>query len=154
MQTPDLLANDLSVTSIARGYLTETAKWAKFLSIMGFIMCCFMAIASFFLPLMMSLMPQNEMAPMAGVMAGMGFMLTVIYLGFALLLFMPCLYLYRFSVRLKNALLQSDSLVLDTSFSNLKSFFKFYGIMTIVILSFYALAFIIGIVGVSIFNMR
>ena len=33
----------------------------------------------------------------------------------------------------------------DESLMNLKSMFKFYGIFTIIVLSFYALAFIIGI---------
>ena len=37
----------------------------------------------------------------------------------------------------------------DESLMNLKSVFKFYGIFVIIILSFYALAFIIGIIGAA-----
>lgn len=153
MQNVDLLTNDLTVTTISRGFLTETAKWTKFLAIMGFIGCGFMAIAAFAVPFLMSIMPGNEMMPLGGAMLkGMGAMLTVIYLGFAVLLLMPCLYLYRFSSKMKSALLQTDANVLDSSFGNLKSFFKFYGIMTIILLSFYGLIFIIAIIGGTLFK--
>ena len=152
MENTDFLSNDFTVNSISHGYLSETAKWAKFLAILGFIMCGFMAIAAFFLPLLMNFIPEGEMMPMGMIGKGLGMMMTVLYLGLALLLLMPCLYLYRFSTKMKIALLQSDSEVLDTSFSNLKSFFKFYGIMTIISLSFYVLIFIISILGATIFS--
>ena len=38
---------------------------------------------------------------------------------------------------------------LDESLMNLKSMFKFYGILTIVLLSFYALIFILGMLGLA-----
>lgn len=152
MQKEDLLSNELTVTHISRGFLAETAKWAKFLAILGFIMCGFMAIISFFLPFLMSFVPADEMFSMGVLGKGLGMFLTVIYLGLALLLFMPCLYLYRFSTKMKIALMQSDTEVLDAAFSNIKSFFKFYGIMTIITLSFYILLFVISIVGATIFR--
>ncbi len=37
----------------------------------------------------------------------------------------------------------------DESLMNLKSMFKFYGIFTIILLAFYALAFIVGIVAAA-----
>lgn len=154
MQNADLLSNEMAVTTMSRGFLIETAKWAKYLSILGFISCGFMAIAAFSLPFLMNMMPGNEMMPMGSnaMVKGMSGMLTVIYLGFALLLLMPCLYLYRFSTKMKIALLQTDTALLDTSFGNLKSFFKFYGIMTIVIFSIYALIFVFAIIGGAIFS--
>lgn len=151
MQNADLLTNDLTVTSIGRGYLSETAKWAKFLAILGFIMCGFMAIAAFFLPFLMSFMPANEMMPVGAMGKGVGVIMTIVYLVTALLLFMPCLYLFRFSTKMKTAVMHSDSDILDTSFSNIKSFFKFYGIMAIVALCFYILMFLLAIIGASIF---
>jgi hypothetical protein len=38
----------------------------------------------------------------------------------------------------------------EESLMNLKSMFKFYGIFTIIILSFYALAFIVGIIAAAV----
>lgn len=37
----------------------------------------------------------------------------------------------------------------DESFKNLKSLMKFYGIFTIIILSFYVLAFIVAMIGLA-----
>ena len=154
MQNADLLSTDLTVTTYSRNFLTETAKWAKFLSILGFIGCGFMAIGAFTLPLLMSMMPGNEMMPGGGaaMAKGMSAMLTVVYLGFAILFLMPCLYLYRFSSKMKSALLHSDTEVLDLSFGNLKSFFKFNGILMIIMISFYALIFIFAIIGGALFS--
>ena len=74
-------------------------------------MCGFMEIAAFFLLFLMSFMPSapGEMMLMGAVGKGLGMIMTVMYLGLAVVLFMPCLYLYRFSTKMKIALLQSDS---------------------------------------------
>ena len=44
---------DLQVDAQASGYLAEAAKWGKFLSIVGFILCGFMALAGLFAGSMM-----------------------------------------------------------------------------------------------------
>lgn len=152
MQNEDLLSSDLTITSISRGYLIETAKWAKFLAILGFIGCGLMAVLAFSLPFLLSSLPGNEMTPFGGMTKGMSVIMTVLYLGIAILLVFPCLYLFRFSTKMKIALLQSEFEVLDSSFSNLKSFFKFYGIMTIVSISFYVLILIITIASAALFS--
>jgi hypothetical protein len=65
----------------------------------------------------------------------------------ALLVFFPSLYLFNFASKMKRAFQGNDQQVLTASLKNLKSFFKFYGIFTVVILSFYALIIIAAIVG-------
>jgi hypothetical protein len=47
------------------------------------------------------------------------------------------------------ALRQSDQLALTTSFKNLKFCYKYLGILTIVLLGIYALAFIVGLMAGS-----
>lgn len=152
MQNTDLLSNDLTITPNSRAYLSETAKWAKFLAILGFIGCGLMAVAAFSLPFIMNYLPGNEMTQMGGLSKGVGTIMTILYLGIAVLMVFPCLYLFRFSTKMKTALSQSEFEVLDTSFSNLKSFFKFYGIMTIITMSFYVLILIITILGATMFS--
>ena len=65
----------------------------------------------------------------------------------ALLLFFPAYYLFNFSTKLRRAVYNNDQPVLTESLKNLKSFFKFYGILVIVLLSFYILIFIAGVIG-------
>jgi len=65
--------------------------------------------------------------------------MSIFYIFFALLYFMPTLYLYRFATKMQLALNREDQFILSSSFEKLKSCFKFMGIMTAIILGFYAL---------------
>lgn len=127
-------------------FLAETARWGKFLSIVGFVLCGLLVILALFMgTLMGTAFSQIEGAGLLG--GGMSILVTVIYLILAVLYFFPCLYLFRFSDKMKRALVESNQVEMTSAFENLKSCFKFMGIMTIVLLSFYALAFIFGILG-------
>ena len=65
----------------------------------------------------------------------------------AIIYFFPILYLYKFSSSIKNGILNSSSDQLDLAFRNLKSHYKFMGILVIVMLAFYAFALLIAMVG-------
>ena len=149
MENFDLLNNDLQVSPASQTFLSEAARWGKFLSIIGFIICGLMVVVAFFLPTVLThltLYGQITSTMTSAMATG----LTIGYLLFALLLFFPCLYLYRFSVKMKVALTSVSQENFDSSLQNLKSLLKFYGIFAIIILTFYALVFIIGMLGVAI----
>lgn len=136
---------DLQIDHQGNNFLAEAAKWGKFLSIMGFIFCGLMAIFALFAgTLMASMMPGLGSAEGTSAAIGGGFV-TVLYLILALIYFFPCLYLFNFSSKMQVALRSNQQDILNTAFRNLKSCFKFMGILTIVILSFWVLAIIIGI---------
>jgi hypothetical protein len=148
MENFDLLNNDLQMSAPAQNFLSECAKWGKFLAIIGFILCGIMAVLAFFIPaFIMNIPPYNTMASSlsSGLAAGM----TIMYILFALLFFFPCLYLYKFSIKMKSSLAETSQENFDDSLQNLKSMFKFYGIVTIVTLSIYALIFLVAMIGVA-----
>jgi hypothetical protein len=146
LENLDLLANDLQVTPQALSYLSESAKWGKFLAIMGFIFCGIMIVVAFFIPVFLTqLPPYNTMS--SEINSGMKVTMTILYLLLALLFFFPCFYLYKFSVKMQSAVRVVSQENFDESLMNLKSMLKFYGIFTIIILSFYALIFIIAILS-------
>lgn len=136
---------DLQVDQEVSGYLAETAKWAKFLAIVGFVMTGLMVILSFFAGAIMTFY-SSAMGGGAMPMMGGGF-LTVIYLLLALLIFFPYLYLYNFANKMQAALRSSSQEELTKSFANLKSCFKFVGILTLICLAFYALMFVFGLIA-------
>lgn len=143
---------ELSVDHESSQYLTETARWSKFLAIVGFVTCGLVAVASFFIGAILARNPFTAYnAEGAGAVGGA--FVTALYLAFALLYFFPCLFLYQFSVRLKAALRDNDQVKLNQSLKSQKSLFKFVGILTIIVLSFYALALIV-VVGMSAFVHR
>jgi uncharacterized membrane protein (DUF485 family) len=136
---------ELQIDHETTGYLSETTRWAKFLSIVGFVFCGFMVVAALFAGTIAS-----KLNPLGGTMGAGGFLLTVIYLCGALLYFFPCLYLFNFSKKMQFALRNNDQINLNDSFRNLKSNFKFVGILTIVILSFYAIGIlVVGIIAAT-----
>jgi len=139
------MSTEMGLTTASKSYLMETAKWAKFLSIVGFIMIGILVIFAFVFGTVMSNMPEfDEIPGMAGIG---GVFITVLYLIMALLYFFPTLYLFRFATKTKIALESSNPEDLTGGLENLKSTFKFMGIMMAVVLGFYALAFIFGIIG-------
>ncbi|KYP15029.1 DUF5362 family protein [Flavihumibacter sp. CACIAM 22H1] len=141
METPQTNLFDLQVDGISSSYLAETAKWAKFLSIIGFIVCGILVLAGIFMGSILS--DLSSMGGNPGVFAGGGsIFISILYVAMSALYFFPCLYLYRFAVAMKTALQANDALQLQTSFKNLKSSFRFVGILTIILLSLYVLIFV------------
>lgn len=142
-QQPSILSHQLDTEST--GYLSESAKWAKFISIIGFVFCALMVVIALFAGSIMA----SYMAAMggsSGAAIGGGFF-TVIYIVLALLWFFPCLYLYRFGTQMQTAMRNNELDKVTVSFRNLKSCFKFIGILLIVVLCFYALAIVGAIVA-------
>lgn len=131
---------DISIDSTTSIYLKGAAKWAKFLAIIGFIFTGFVALASLFAGGIYSTMFRSM-----GLGSGFGVLVTIVYLAGALLYFFPCLYLYNFASKAQAALQANDQNGITESFRNLKRFFKFVGILTIIGIAFLLLAFILGI---------
>ncbi|AUC86620.1 hypothetical protein CW731_02295 [Polaribacter sp. ALD11] len=144
MQNAITELEELTLTSAAKGFLKETAKWCKFLSILGFIGLGLMLIGSFFIGAIYNNMPQTQAMPF-----DVGSMMTGLYVIFGLIYIFPIYYLYQFSVKMKKALISKDDEVLASAFEMLKSHYKFIGVFTIIILSIYVLAAIIGVIGAA-----
>lgn len=122
----------------AEVYLRETAKWAKFLAVIGFIFMGLMVLGSFavfaFAGSIGSLMP----FPIGGI----GFL----YLVLAGVYFFPIYYLLQFANKAKHALASKSTQSLSESMKNMKSHYKFMGIFTIVMLALYPIGIIVAVI--------
>ncbi|MET0392499.1 MAG: DUF5362 family protein [Chitinophagaceae bacterium] len=142
----------LSVDPVSKSHLAEAARWAKFLAIVGFIMCGLVVLVGIFAGSFFSMFSSryssydNDVAFSSG---GVGIFMAVLYIGIAILYFFPCLFLYQFAAKMKVALQSDDQDTLNVSFQSLKKMFRFVGILTIIFLSFYAIALIIGLIGAA-----
>ena len=87
----------------------------------------------------------NDAGP--GFTTGMTIGIIIYYLCVALLVFFAYLFLYRFAVNMKMALQGNNQELLNRSFQNLKVLYRYWGILTIIGLVFFGLAFVIGILG-------
>jgi hypothetical protein len=131
-----------------KAHLAEAAKWAKFLAIVGFVMCGLVVILSFFMGTILSSMGSYSNDD-AGFGAGLGIFVTIFYLALGVLYFFPCLFLFRFAINMTAALNTNDQLTLNRSFQNLKIMFRYVGILTIVVLSLYILGIAFGVLGAA-----
>ena len=134
---------EIRLNNLAKDVLKETSKWASFLSILGFIGIGFIVIIALFAGTLFSTLPSSE--GYGAIVGGIGF--TIIYLLIAVLYFFPVMYLYKFAKGLKNGLSRNDEDELAEAFVNLKSHYKFIGILSIIMLSFYVVIFLIAIIS-------
>ncbi len=141
-QDPGLF--DIQIDGQSLEYFRESAKWAKFIAIVGFIGCGLMVLVGLFAGTIIAASMSMAMGAYSGLGGGT---FTVIYLLFAAIWFFPCLYLYRFASQMQTALNSNEQEKLAGSLKNLKSYFRFIGILIIVMLGFYALAFVFGIIA-------
>ena len=126
----------------SKEFLKETAKWTKFLAILGFVGIGLMVLGS----LVMLFAPSSLMSNGDFPFGGKIFMM-LLYLAFAVLYYFPISYLYQFSENTKKAIENNDNNAIRDAFEFLKSHYKFMGILTIILLVFYAIMIFIGLIG-------
>jgi hypothetical protein len=140
----------LSVDPTAKLHLGETAKWARFLAIVGMVSLALIVIAGIYLATVMTSMQSRLDDEFGGrtnpFASGMGIGMAALYLILALIWFFPLLFLLRFANQMRSALAADNQELLNASFQNLKACMRYVGIITLIILVIYALVFIIGIV--------
>lgn len=138
--------SNFELTVESQSFLKETAKWAYFLSILGFVGVGIMVILALFMGTIFSKLGVFGGNPgRFGMMEG-GF-ITGLYLLLAVLYFFPVYYLFQFASKAKAAFSVVDNEKLTESLQYLKSHYKFMGIMAIIVFSFYGIVFLFSIIG-------
>lgn len=143
----NFLNNELQVDHVAQGQLKETAMWAKFLGITGFIGAVILLLVAIFSGTIFS---QAASQPAAGpnIFATIGpAVFAAIYIVAALITFGLSYLLFKFGQKIQQALRTTDQVTLNAGFTNLKLFFRTYGIIVIVYFGFVLLAMIFGLVS-------
>ena len=132
---------DLNITPESMTYLYTSAKWAKFLAIVGFVSVGLLVIIAFFSGAIMS-----SMGSMYASVSGIT--MTTIYLIMAVIYFFPVLFAYRFAINLENAIVAKNTPKLTESFKNLSYYCQYVGILTVIALVLLVIGIIIGIIGI------
>lgn len=129
----------LNVTPEAAGYLKESGTWGRFLAIVGFVMIGLIVVVGLFAGALL-----GELGAPMGISGGF---FSLIYLLIGVFYFFPTWYLFKFATNARDAIARKDAQALTTSLENLKSMFKFMGILMIVILGLYAIVIVFGLAG-------
>lgn len=128
---------ELQFNESAKGFLKEAAKWAYFLSILGYIGIGFLVLIAVFAGSIFAKV--GSVNPGMGALAGMGWLVSAMYIIMAAIYFFPIYYINQFASKSKLALQTNDSQTLATSFEYLKSHYKFFGIISMVIIGLYVI---------------
>ena len=126
----------------SRTHLQIAAKWAKFLAILGFIGVGFLVLFAIIVGFAFSL---SRYIPIPGIL------ISFIYLAIAVVNFFPMLYLFNFSNSALNALHSGKDMELNQAIVNLKAYFRFNGILSIIGIALFFLALIIAL-SVAVFS--
>lgn len=137
---------ELQLDSTAKDFVKEIAKWAYFLSIIGFIGIGLLLLIAVFAGTIFSAMG-STMPGMGAYGGSFGAAMGAVYFLMAAFYFFPVYYLFKFSSNAKRAFRDNDSEALTSSLGYLKSHYKFIGILMIVLLAIYALVFVFAILG-------
>ena len=138
---------ELQVDHIGTVYLRDAARWARFLAIAGFVFCgLFVVVAILSITVLSTLFNSMGASGVAGIGGGV---IGVVYIGIAILDFFPCLYLYKFAARMQTALNSNDQEQLNSSFLNMRAFYRFVGVLMIIALGLWLL----GILGIFITSL-
>lgn len=137
---------ELQFNESAKDLLKETAKWAYFLSILGFIGVGFVVLAAIFAgAIFANIVHYNKSMGGFGVIEGS--FVSVVYLIVAALYFFPIYYLNRFASKANLAIKDSNSALLATSFNYLKSHFKYIGVLALIVFCLYLFIFASAIIA-------
>lgn len=141
----------LSIDPVTKTHLSETARWARFLAIVGFVFLVLMVFLGVYSSIMISRFEEGYRASlgMSGIMNAAGASVAFVYILMAVIAFFPLLFTFRFASLMRQALNSNDQALLNASFQNLKVCFRYLGIITIIFLVFTALTLVFGIAGLA-----
>lgn len=137
---------ELQLDQSAKDFLKETAKWAYFLSIVGFVGIGLIMLIAVFAGTFFASM--GAAIPGASAMGGsFGVIMGVVYFIIGAIYFFPVYYLFKFGSTAKKAFRDNDNEALTTSLGFLKAHYKFIGIFMLAILVLYGLIFVLSMLG-------
>ena len=132
--------------------LLSSAKWAKFLLVLGAIGVAFLFIAGIFMIFWGGKccggpgMPPGH-GPVPPFMGNIGLITGIIYLVLAVVMLYPLAKGFQFANGTKAACLTGSEAELARGFAGMRAYLKFAGILTIIVLVIYVLAAIAAAIG-------
>jgi hypothetical protein len=130
---------ELKITSHMVDSMRSTRPWAMFISILGFITVGFMVLTAIVIMVLGSVLPQ-EIGRFPAVLMG------IMYIIMSFFYLVPSIYLFRYASAIGSFLDTMSESEMETALSYQKSFWRFVGIVGIVMIAFAILGVIAAIV--------
>jgi len=149
---------EVKVTPEVKAYFVEAANWGTFLAILGYLGIALLVILAILTMTMGGKLFETfgTFDQYYGMQEGVqdfriGAVISGIFTLFiAVLYFFPVYYLHQFSSKVKHGVNSFNQETFALGVKNLKSLFKFMGIVTVIVFAFYVLALVFVLLGVAI----
>ncbi len=128
----------VNVTTTMINHLRQTRPWVRFLSVLGFVT----------LGLILFTALSFVIAALAGADLGEGFPAVIVgiaYIGLGVVYIFPVLYLNRFAGSLRRLLAQGTVQAMEEALGHQKAFWKFVGVLTLVLIGLAVIGMVVGI---------
>ena len=133
----------LVITEAGKKDLLTTAKWSKFYAVLSFIGVAICVLMGILLLVSGQFMAQIHPDLSAAMLAPLG----LVYIILGGILVMPALYLLQFSQKAEQAIAESNTEMMEQALNRMKSYWKFMGIFTIVMLVVSLLMVPVAVIG-------
>ena len=149
MQNQESNLFGFGIDEVAQYHLTSIAKWNRFLSIVSIVMygiaIVFLLFGGSYLITTFAGLGTNGINAQSGVVTAALIFYAVIFV----ILMIPNFFRLNSSNKMLKALAAQDQQLLNESFAHLKTFGKYWGILTIIGLAFYAIVIIFAILAAT-----
>lgn len=146
--SPVSRSHEAAITEGVIRQLAGTKPWVRFISVLIFIGVGFMILAALIMLLAGGMMAQaSQSNPLLA--GGMRAVIAVIYLVLAFLYIYPGIKLWKYASRIGNLMQVASTANLEAALMEQRKFWKFLGVIMLIILILYALAFV-GLILVSV----
>ena len=133
----------LVITEAGKKDLLTTAKWSKFYAVLSFIGVAICVLMGILLLVSGHFMAQLQPDLNAAMLAPLG----LVYIILGVILVMPALYLLQFSQKAEQAIADTNTEMMEQALNRMKSYWKFMGIFTIVMLAVSLLMVPVAVIG-------
>jgi hypothetical protein len=133
----------LTIDPETKLHLGDAAKWARFLAITGLALLAIFAFINIWgLALSNGLRPASDEFGGSAMLTQFGMIMIVVSIITIVILFFPLFFLLKFSSNLKTALAANNQEALVEAFLNMKRYFRYLGIMVLIVIVIYLLMFV------------
>jgi hypothetical protein len=156
--SPATVASETALTSVAHEYLSQTGPWVRLFSVLLFIGAGFMILAGAGLVLagLVGLSSPREMPGAGAFPSSIGAIVVgPLYLVLSIVLYIvPALFLARYAGAIRTLRLNRSAVALEDAMKHQKSFWRYLGILAIVMLIVSILAIALVLVFVIFMSVR
>lgn len=136
----------MRLTPMAENFLMAATRWAKFLSVLGFILSGFILILALAFGTIISALGAmgGSSAVAAGVPAALG---TIVYLIVSVIYFFIAYFMYNFASKTQKALTSRQEQLMEDGMKSIRNYFQIIGIMAIIGLALFVVIILVGIIA-------